>query len=223
MRAEIFGVPLDLLTMDQSVARCVEIVESAVPAQHVVINASKVVMMQDVPGLRDTIAACEMVNADGQSIVWAGRILGIPVPERVAGVDLMERLLVEAERRRWPVYFLGARQAVLEAVLSRVAERYPSLRVAGARNGYFDDAAAVANAIRASGARVLFVGISSPKKERFLAENLTCMGPVFAMGVGGSLDVLAGATRRVSSGSTGSSKNLDVCGGGIWSGTADSH
>lgn len=196
MRAELFGVPLDLLTMDETVQRCAEIIESGRAAQHVVINAGKVVMMEDVPSLRDVIARCEMVNADGQSIVWAGRMLGLDVPERVAGIDLMWRLLAEAEMRGWPVYLLGAREEVVQACLARILDVHPALVVAGARNGYFDDDAAVAHAVAESGARLLFVGITSPRKEFFLAEHLAEMGPVFAMGVGGSFDVVAGLTRR---------------------------
>lgn len=196
MRAEIFGVHLDLLTMHESIVRCVEIVESGVPTQHVVINAAKVVMMQDVPGLREVIGRCAMVNADGQSIVWAGRLLGIPVPERVAGIDLMQHLLAEAEPREWPVFFLGARRDVLDTFVERVRERHPGLVVAGSLDGYFRDSREIAATVRQSGARLLFVGISSPKKEFFLAERLAEMGSVFAMGVGGSFDVVAGIKRR---------------------------
>ena len=196
MRAEVFGVPLDLLTMDESIARCVELVESAAPVQHVVINAGKVVMMEDVEGLRDVIAACAIVNADGQSIVWAGRALGVAVPERVAGIDLMQRLIAQAEARQWPVYFLGARQDVLDTFLEREHELHPGLVIAGSHDGYFDDPVQIARLVRESGARLLFVGISSPMKEFFLAQHLPAMGPVFAMGVGGSFDVVAGLTRR---------------------------
>jgi N-acetylglucosaminyldiphosphoundecaprenol N-acetyl-beta-D-mannosaminyltransferase len=195
-RARIFGVPLDLLTMEETVARCAELIEERRPIQHVVINAGKVVMMQDVEGLREVVAACELVNADGSSVVWAGRLLGLHVPERVAGIDLMERLLTEAESLGWPVYFLGAKEEVLQSCLSKVLEQHPRLVVSGSRNGYFDDGAAVALDIRQSAARLLFVGITSPKKEFFLAEHLPNMGPVFAMGVGGSFDVIAGLVKR---------------------------
>ncbi len=189
-------MPFDLLTVDEIVARCAELVERRKPTQHVVINAGKVVMMQDRPKLRGIIASCDIVNADGQSIVWAGRLLGHAVPERVAGIDLMHRLLAEAAAHGWPVFFLGARQEVLETCVSRLREAHPALTVAGMRNGYFEDDAAVADEIRSSGARVLFVGISSPRKEEYLAAQLPMMGPVFAMGVGGSFDVVAGLTQR---------------------------
>lgn len=164
--------------------------------QHVVINAGKVVMMEDVVGLRDIVASCDLVNADGQSIVWAGRFLGLEVPERVAGIDLMHRLLDEAEDKAWPVFFLGAKPDVLAACVRALQERHPRLTVAGLRDGYFDDDAGVARSVCDSGARLLFVGISSPRKETFLAEYLEEMGPVFAMGVGGSFDVVAGLTKR---------------------------
>ena len=195
-RPELFGVPLDLLTMDQTVERCQGLIESGRPVQHVVINAGKVNMMDDVPGLREVIRSCALVNADGQSIVWAGKLLGLPVPERVAGIDLMGRLLALAEERAYPVYFLGATDDVLSAFTAEVLRRFPQIRIAGSRNGYFKDDAAVAAQVAASGARLLMVGISSPRKEFFLAEQLPHMGPVFAMGVGGSFDVWAGKTRR---------------------------
>jgi len=196
MRAELFGVDLDLLNMDQSVQRCVGLIESGSPAQHVVINAGKVVMMHDLPRLREVVAGCDMVNADGQSIVWVGRMLGLPVPERVAGIDLMVRLLAEAATRGWPVFFLGARRHVLDEFLVRVREQYPGLLIVGAHDGYFDDPGRIAGLIRDSGARLVLVGISSPLKEFFLSEQIGAMGPVLAMGVGGSFDVIAGHVTR---------------------------
>jgi len=195
-RYRLFGVWIDALTMEQTVARCAELIDERRPVQHCVLNASKVVLMQDVEGLTEIIDRCDLVNADGQSVVWAGRLLGVPLPERVAGIDLMERLLSSAEERQWPVYFLGAAEEVLADFQAVVRERYPGLVVAGARNGYFTDDAEVARAVREAGARLLLVGITSPRKEQFLAEQLPLMGPVFAMGVGGSFDVWAGRAER---------------------------
>lgn len=195
-RGSLFGVPLDLLTMEQTVERCRTLIEERRPVQHVVLNASKVVMMEDVGGLRDIIARCDLVNADGISVVWAGRVFGLDVPERVTGIDLMERLLGLSETAGYPVYLLGARQEVLDRFTSIVRERFPSIAIAGTHDGYFDDDAAIAEDIARSGARVLFVAITSPRKEQFLSQNLSRMGPVFAMGVGGSFDVWAGVTRR---------------------------
>lgn len=196
MRAQVLGLALDLLDFDASLARCVELVEAGASAQHVVINAGKVVMAHDNPQLADSINRADIVNADGMAVVWAGRFLGAPVPERVAGIDLMEALLGEAEARAWPVYFLGARREVLDRFLSTVRDRYPSLIVAGASDGYFADAHCVAEQVRSSGARLLFLGMSSPMKEQFVAAHSEDLGPLLSFGVGGSFDVWAGETSR---------------------------
>lgn len=192
----LFGVPVKALSMEQTVARCAEMVRAGVSAHHVALNAGKVVLMNDQPLLLEAIRRCDLVSPDGQSIVWASRLLGRRLPERVAGIDLMERLLGEAERLGWPVYFLGATPAVL-ASFERVARaRYPALAIAGCHHGYFDDDGAMATAIAESGARLLFVAMPSPRKEFFIAQQADRLGPIFTMGVGGSFDVWAGLTRR---------------------------
>jgi len=184
--------------MDETVERCRALIGESRPVQHVVLNAGKCVLMQDEPDVRDIVARCEVVNADGQSVVWAARFLGLRVPERVAGIDLMGRLIAVCESEGWPAYFLGATDEVLTAFEDEALRRHPRLRVAGRRNGYFrsEEEAGIAEAIRASGARLLLVGISSPMKERFLARNMERLGPLLAMGVGGSFDVWAGKATR---------------------------
>lgn len=195
-RAPIFGVHLDLDTFDEAVDHCRSLIAQRRPVQHVVLNAGKVVMMQDQPALVAAVRRCDIVHADGQSVVWAGRLAGLNVPERVAGIDLMLSLLGVCEDEAWPVYFLGARREVLDAFVSVVRERFPELEIAGYQDGYFTDDAKVAHEVGESGARVLFVAISSPRKELFLSDWLSTMGPIFAMGVGGSFDVVAGTTKR---------------------------
>ena len=162
------------------------------------INAAKLVAMHDDPKLCGIVDGCGLVSADGQSVVWASRLLGDPLPERVAGIDLMDALLGLAERRGYHVYFLGARSDVLGRALERLRERFPRLEVAGARDGYFadDEAHEVCAAIRSSRPDILFVAMSSPRKEYFLGEYGPALGAPFVMGVGGSIDVIAGITRR---------------------------
>lgn len=195
-RPTLFGVPVDPLTMGQTVDRCLELADSGRFAQHAVLNAGKVVLMHDTPGLAEAVAAADVVSADGQSIVWAGRLLGVRFPERVTGIDLMERLFAEAETRGLPVYFLGAKPEVVERFVNVCRDRFPGLTIAGWRDGYFDDTAAAADAVHASGARLLFVGMSSPGKEHFIDDSRERLGALLAVGVGGSFDVWAGVTRR---------------------------
>src|SRR5690606_10034579 len=136
--------------------------------------------------------------ADGQSVVWASRMLSHPLPERVAGVDLFERLLDLAHREQRSVYLLGARPAVLARLELVVGERFPGLRIAGSHHGYFGeaDSARIAGLIRASGADMLFLGMTSPRKEIFLGAFGPSLDVPVLHGVGGSFDILAGHTQR---------------------------
>ena len=192
------GFRVDALTMDQTVAEVDGICGSGARAQHCVVNASKAVLMQRDHRLRGIVNACDLVNADGASIVWAARLLGRPLPERVAGIDLFVRLLALAEARGHGVYFLGAANDVVQGVVERATREHPRLRVCGWHDGYLraGDTEAVLREVRETRPGMLFVGMPSPRKEYWLAENLDALDVPFAMGVGGSFDVYAGKTRR---------------------------
>jgi N-acetylglucosaminyldiphosphoundecaprenol N-acetyl-beta-D-mannosaminyltransferase len=163
-----------------------------------VVNVAKVVNARKDPALREALAEADIVVADGAPLVWLSRMKGDPLPERVAGIDLMFELLKESDRRHYAVYFLGAKQAVLEEVVRIVKRDYPGLSVAGYRDGYFSpqDEPRVADEIRDSRADIIFVAISPPKKEIFLRKWGPVMNVPICHGVGGSFDVLAGVTRR---------------------------
>ncbi|MFI9828782.1 WecB/TagA/CpsF family glycosyltransferase [Streptomyces sp. NPDC051913] len=197
-RRTLFGVELDPLTMDQTVERCLEAVRDDRQLEIGVVNAAKLVNMRRDERLAKAVSGCDLVLADGQAVVWAGRVLKAPLPERVAGIDLFLRLLAEAETAGMSVYFLGAKEEVLAEMVRRVAARFPGLKVAGHRNGYFDDSeqAAIADSIADSGAQMLFLGMTSPKKEIFTAAYGERTGARVVHGVGGSFDILAGITKR---------------------------
>jgi N-acetylglucosaminyldiphosphoundecaprenol N-acetyl-beta-D-mannosaminyltransferase len=197
-RAVVLDCAIDRLDMPQTVARCQEIIEQGAFVQQVSINAAKLVALRHDAALRDVVNRCGLVNADGQAVVWASRLLGDPLPERVAGIDLMHALMAMAERQDFGIYILGARGEVLETAVQRLRETHPGLRMAGYRDGYFSDeeSPAVAAAIRESGAQILFVAMSSPRKEHWLGEYGPTLNVPFVMGVGGSIDIVAGITRR---------------------------
>ncbi|MQY14385.1 UDP-N-acetyl-D-mannosaminuronic acid transferase [Streptomyces sp. RB5] len=197
-RRTLFGVELDALTMDETVERCVTAARNGHTLEIGVVNAAKLVNMRRDPSLAEAVQGCDLVLADGQAVVWASRLLRAPLPERVAGIDLFVRLLREAEKQGLSVYFLGARREVLTRMLHRVARKFPALAVAGSRDGYFgdDEQPAVADAIARSGAQLLFLGMTSPKKEIFTAGYGRRSGARVIHGVGGSFDILAGVTRR---------------------------
>jgi N-acetylglucosaminyldiphosphoundecaprenol N-acetyl-beta-D-mannosaminyltransferase len=196
-RFELFGCPMDSADMDETVAWIADRVERRTFTQHVVVNVAKLVHMQKDADLAASVRQCDLVNIDGMGVVWGARLLGHDVPERVTGVDLFERLLAMAAGRQLPVYLLGATDTVVERTAAIVTSRYPGLRLAGFSNGYFwQDEKAVVHKIRSSGARLLFVAITSPKKENFINKWKDQLGVDFVMGVGGTFDVVAGKVRR---------------------------
>jgi N-acetylglucosaminyldiphosphoundecaprenol N-acetyl-beta-D-mannosaminyltransferase len=197
-RVDFMGIPIDALTLEQTVDRILSMIESGHPSQQVSINPAKVVQMVQSSEMRRIVRRCETISVDGMSVVWMARLMGVPLPARVAGIDLMDSLVAAAAERGLKPYFLGAKQDVGEAAIGKYMERHPHLQVAGYRNGYFrsDEEQRIAEEIRDSGAHMLFVAIPSPKKEQFLGKWRDLMGVPYCMGVGGSLDVKSGKLTR---------------------------
>lgn len=173
-------------------------IEAKAPGQHASVNAAKVVRLQDDAELRKAIESCELVTADGQPIVWAARLLGHPLPERVAGIDLMEALLERASERGYRVYLLGARAAVLEDAAAEIRRRHPAVSIVGWHHGYFSpsEEAPIVAGIADARPDLLFIALETPQKELFLARHRSVLRVPFAMGVGGAFDILAGRRRR---------------------------
>ncbi|QNA88433.1 WecB/TagA/CpsF family glycosyltransferase [Massilia sp. Dwa41.01b] len=195
----LMGCRIDNLSMEETLVRIEEFIRSGQPHQHVVVNVDKLVKASRDAELRRIINECALVNVDGMPVVWASRLLGKPLKERVAGVDLFEALMRRSSERGWRVFLLGARAEVVQAVAETYTARYPGLVVAGWRDGYWQgeaEEAAVAEQVRASAADLLFVAISSPKKEQFPGRWQAAMRIPFAMGVGGTFDVAIGRVKR---------------------------
>lgn len=194
---QFFSARLDCLTMTETVEQIEHRIASNVFTQHSVVNVAKLVHMQHDVTLAHAVNACDIVNIDGMGVVWGARFLGVDVPERVTGIDLFGRLLAMAAEKQYPVFLLGAHEHVVARVAQIARQRYAGLTVAGFHHGYFwDDEAAVVQKIRESGARLLFVAITSPKKETFIDRWREQLGASFVMGVGGTFDVVAGEVKR---------------------------
>jgi len=197
-RIQMMGCTIDNLTMAETVQTIEGFIASGKPHQHVVVNVDKLVKAQHDPELRQIINDCALINADGMPVVWASRLLGKPLKERVAGVDLFEALMAGAAEKGWRVYLLGAKEEIVSRVRDIYSHKYPKLVFAGYRNGYWkpEEEAGVVEQITAARADLLFVAISSPKKEQFLGAYQSQMKIPFAMGVGGTFDVAAGKVKR---------------------------
>ncbi len=194
----LFDVRIDALST-QDVLRAVD--EAIATRKRLligVVNAAKLVKMKTDSSLRRSVLGSDLILADGMSIVWACKLLRRPLPERVAGIDLMTRMLERANERGYRVFCLGATQEVLDEVARQIRADYPNAILAGARNGYYreDEEASIAEQIASASTDILLVAMTSPKKEMFLARWTPIMKVPVLHGVGGSFDVMAGKVKR---------------------------
>lgn len=197
-RIRILGCLVDNLTMSETLERIQQLIESRQPHQHVVVNVDKVVKAQKSAELMRIINECSLINVDGMPVVWASRVLGVPLKERVAGIDLFESIMKQSASRGWRVFLLGAKEDVVQAVRAKYEAECPGIQIVGCRNGYWSEAEEpdVAGMVAAARPDILFVAMSSPKKEFFLGRYQRDMRVPFAMGVGGSFDVVSGKVKR---------------------------
>ncbi|MEZ4809856.1 MAG: WecB/TagA/CpsF family glycosyltransferase [Allomuricauda sp.] len=185
--------------MDETLGLIHKAVQEKEQIHHVVVNAGKIVAMWSDKQLMNSVNSADLINADGQAVVWASKILGKPIKERVAGIDLMQELVGMAHRKGYKLFFFGAKEEIVRAVVEKYSKQYSENIIAGYRNGYFkkEEEKSIALEIQKSKAQILFVAISSPIKENFLYENKHVLSNVnFIMGVGGSFDVIAGKVKR---------------------------
>lgn len=198
MRSNVLGFYIDNMDMSEVLDRVEAFIIEGGPHQHVVVNVDKLVKAHRDPNLKNIINQCDLINADGMPVVWASRLLGEGLKERVAGIDLFIKLVERSEEKGWRVYLLGARESVVSKIVSLLREKHPSLKIAGYRNGYWteEEESDVAKTIKSEKPDILFVAMNSPKKEEFLGAYLKDMQVPFAMGVGGSFDVVAGIVKR---------------------------
>lgn len=195
---DILGLPVSRVTMEDLLRIANESIASRRQLLLGVLNVAKVIYARRDRQLRESLKQADLIVADGLPIVWLSWLLGAPLPERVPGVDIMLRFLNEANKKHYRVYFLGARPSVLQKLIETVKKDYQGVYIVGQRDGYFgnDQEQCIAEDVRKSHADILFVGISSPKKENFLRKWHQYVNVPVCHGVGGSFDVLVGVTRR---------------------------
>ena len=194
----LFDIPVHAYTLTSLLDRIGECISSGTHLHLGVVNAAKIVNMQRDPLLDKAVRASDIIVADGQSVVWASRLMNRPLPERVAGIDVMMGILAQGNRLGYRVYCLGATEEVSLAVTDRLATEYPGIEVVGRHDGYFTEkgAATVVEDIVNAAPDVLFVAMSSPKKEEFLARWQELQQVKVIHGVGGSFDVFSGRVKR---------------------------
>lgn len=197
-RIKMLNTIIDVLDVQETIDLVEKYVINKEPLHLIGVNADKINELNSNERMKEIVNSCGIINADGASVVLASKFLGNPLPERVAGIDLMQSLVALSENKGYSVYLLGARQEVVEKTAEVLKKRHPKLNLVGYRNGYFKekDWDAISDELKEKQPDFVFVGITSPLKE-YLVEYLQDAGNncVF-MGVGGSFDVISGNIPR---------------------------
>jgi N-acetylglucosaminyldiphosphoundecaprenol N-acetyl-beta-D-mannosaminyltransferase len=197
-RVDILGCLVDRVTMHEALTRIEGFLAQGAPRQVITLNAEIIVAAQTQPALREVINRADLVTPDGAGVVWAARQLGKGVPERVTGIDLTQALAHRAAQRGWSLFLLGARPGVAEKAARKLQSRYPGLRVKGVRHGYFQasEEAEVVAAVAAADPDIVLVALGAPRQEFWIHRHLQELRAPVCIGVGGSLDVIAGEVPR---------------------------
>lgn len=195
---EMFDVHLDPLSMEEALERAESFIREGGPHIIVTSDTSAIVRAQEDEELRTIINEADLATMDGQGVVLCARLLNFPVSTRVPGVDMMARLCEICGRLNQPIALLGAMPGVAEEAARRLEEHYPGLRVAYHHDGYFspEEEPAIVAAIREARPAVLFVAMGIPKQEKWIHRHMDELQVPVCMGVGGSLDVIAGRVKR---------------------------
>lgn len=194
----ILGVRVDAVAYDEVFERIREAILLGAPRQIVTINTEMLMLARHDEPLRRLIDEAYLVVPDGIGLLWAGKLLGRPLKERVTGSDLLPRLCVVAAEEGWRPFFLGAAPGVAAKAAGRLAAALPRLRVAGSYSGSPrpDEEAAIAHRVRQAAPEILFVAYGVPSEEKWLARNMSRLGVPVAIGVGGAIDFAAGVVPR---------------------------
>ena len=196
MRVDVLGVGFDNLTLDEAVARGMELVCGEGTHYVVTPNPEIVEICRENPAARDAVNGADLVLPDGVGVVKGAAMLGTPLKEKTPGIEFAAGLMGKMAQQGKSLYLLGAKPGVAELAGQRLTQRYPGLRIAGTHDGYFKEDGPVVEAIRQSGADVVFVCLGAPKQELWMAKNGSATGAHLLCGLGGSLDVFAGVVAR---------------------------
>ena len=196
IRIQIMDVAFDNVTTDEAVAFAMEQIQSRGKCMVVTPNAEIAQNCAENSRLRDIVRRASLVLPDGIGVIYASRLLKKPLKGRVPGVEFGEKLLSALRDTGKSVYFLGGKPGVAEEAASRMQAKYPGLKVAGCRDGYFKEDQEAAEAVNAAKPDALFVCLGSPRQEYFIDDNFDRLETFLAAGLGGSVDVDAGRVER---------------------------
>ncbi len=197
-QVEILGVNVNSLTMAQAVEAVQQFIAEKKVAMVATANAEMLMRSTQDEELKDILNQADLVVPDGAGTVWAAGHLGEPMPERVAGFDLAQELMREAPARGDRIYFFGSAPGVADKAKAKAEELYPGIQVVGTRNGFFTEAdePGIIAEIKAARPDILLAALGVPKQEKWLKKHMQELQVPVSIGVGGTLDVMAGVMER---------------------------
>lgn len=197
-RVNLLGATVDAMTQAQTVSLVDKYIKLKEPLHLIGVNADKINMMQKNSEFSKLVNNCGIINADGISLVLASRVLGKKIPERVAGIDLMEALIKDSAKNGHRVFLLGAKEVVVRKAANVLSRANPKLKIVGVQNGYFErqDWSCIYKMLTKTNPDIIFVGITSPIKEELVNYFQSMGSNAVFMGVGGSFDVISGKIAR---------------------------
>lgn len=195
MKVNILGVSFDALTLDEAEERTDALLRAGAGGYIVTANPEIVLRCREDTAYAAAVNGADLVLADGVGDLYAARILKTPLPERVAGADIVPRLLAGLAERGGSVFLYGARSGVAERAGDNLQRAYPGLRIAGTENGYISDETTLFNALEREKPDLLLLGLGAPRQELWMKGNRSKTNAVM-IGVGGLLDVFAGDIPR---------------------------
>ncbi|CAM3848309.1 WecB/TagA/CpsF family glycosyltransferase [Aeromicrobium ponti] len=195
-KEQYLGVNVSVMTYDEILDDLRSRISEGKQSTVIAVNPEKVITANKNPLVKELINESTYQIPDGIGMILASKVKGGSLKERVTGVDMMERLLRFAAEEGHGVFFYGAKEEVVSEAKRKLEERFPTLNIAGYENGYTKDNQALVDKINASGAKLLFVALGSPKQELWIKENMKHLNVKVFQGVGGSFDVFSGRTKR---------------------------
>jgi N-acetylglucosaminyldiphosphoundecaprenol N-acetyl-beta-D-mannosaminyltransferase len=197
-RVSVLGVAFDSLTPDGAAAAAMELIAAPHDGTPYIVtpNPEVVWSARTSPALRKAIGAASLVLPDGVGITLGARLLGTPLAGRAPGIDVAEKVIARLAGSGGSVYLLGAKPGVAEKAGEKLAEKYPGLVIAGARDGYFTEDSEAFDDINARSPDFLLICLGFPRQEIWAYNNRKRLGARLAACLGGTLDVFAGNVRR---------------------------
>ncbi len=197
----MLGVPFDVVTVAQTIAIIGRMIESRRPHYLATANADFVAQAVGDVELHRILLNAHLILCDGTPLVWASRWLGNPLPERVAGSDLAPLLMRTAEEKGWRMFLLGSKEEILQRAVEKLRVQHPRLQLVGHLSPPFApllemDHAGICRAIREAKPDILLVGLGCPKQEKWINMHYRTLGVPVSVGVGGTIDFLAGEIPR---------------------------